>query len=135
MAHRDEYYERRLAVSRDGDWTGRCAFFLRAMNAQARENTRNARAVLQLYEARKHWIAEKTRSQYAIQALDFIFRFPIFPGDRFWKQTEIPDQTARNILRSVRGELLDEVRPASGRRPALYVFQELLDITEGRETF
>jgi Fic family protein len=31
--HRDEYYERLLAVSRDGDWTGWCAFFLRALIA------------------------------------------------------------------------------------------------------
>ncbi|MCJ7594438.1 MAG: Fic family protein [Desulfobacterales bacterium] len=35
-ARRDEYYERLLAVSRDGDWTGWCVFFLKALTEQAR---------------------------------------------------------------------------------------------------
>ena len=34
-ANRDEYYDRLLAVSRDGDWTGWCAFFLGAIQQQA----------------------------------------------------------------------------------------------------
>src|SRR3546814_19100992 len=37
-SHRDEYYDRLLAVSRDGDWTGWCEFFLRAIVAQAEAN-------------------------------------------------------------------------------------------------
>lgn len=34
-ARREEYYERMLAVSRDGDWTGWCVFFLKALTEQA----------------------------------------------------------------------------------------------------
>ena len=39
-AHRDEYYERLRAVSRDGDWTGWSEFFLKAVQIQAEENLR-----------------------------------------------------------------------------------------------
>lgn len=61
-SQRDTYYERLLAVSRDGDWTGWCAFFLQALITQADENERKARAIVDLYNARKDWIAEVTRS-------------------------------------------------------------------------
>ena len=37
-SHRDEYYERLLAVSRDNDWSGWCAFFLNVVQIQAEEN-------------------------------------------------------------------------------------------------
>jgi Fic family protein len=34
-SHRDEYFERLLAVSRDHDWSGWCAFFLNVLRIQA----------------------------------------------------------------------------------------------------
>ncbi|WP_262422355.1 Fic family protein [Brevundimonas denitrificans] len=37
-SHRDEYYDRLLAISRDGDWTGWCEFFLRGLITQAETN-------------------------------------------------------------------------------------------------
>lgn len=43
--HREEYYERLLAVSRDNDWTGWCAFFLRVIQIQAEENLAKAQAL------------------------------------------------------------------------------------------
>lgn len=56
--HRDEYYERLLAVSREDDWTGWCRFFLKGIKSQARKNTRKAKAILNLYDKRKSWILE-----------------------------------------------------------------------------
>jgi len=44
--HRDEYYDRLLAVSRDGDWTGWCGFFLRAVIEQSQTNQSRAQAIL-----------------------------------------------------------------------------------------
>ena len=133
--HREEYYERLLAVSRDNDWTGWIAFFLRAMAEQARVNTRRARAILQIYEDRKRWIVEQTHSQYAVAALDFMFRQPIFSGPDFGKAPGIPKPTARRILATIRDELLHELRPAAGQRPAIYAYRELLNAAEGRHAF
>ena len=125
--HRDAYYERLLAVSRDGDWTGWCEFFLRALIAQAEENQRKAQQILALYRARKDWIAEVTKSQYAVRALDWMFGRPIFLTADFMGSAGIPRSTAKRILRDVRDKgLLREMRPASGNRPALLAFSELL---------
>ncbi len=134
-AHREVYYERLLAVSRDGDWTGWCVFFLQALAAQALENTRKARAIMKLYEARKVWIAEKARSRYGVAALDFIFGQPVFRASDFGQIQGIPRSSASNILRKIRDDLLVEVIPASGRKAAIYAYSELLDIAEGKGDF
>ena len=134
-ANRDEYYERLLAVSRDDDWPGWCRFFLQALEKQAEENTRKARAILNLYENRKSWIIEKTRSQYAVPCLDFIFRRPIFQSSDFGKNQGLTPRTARRILGKVRDDLLIELVPASGSRRAILAYKELLNIVEQRQTF
>jgi Fic family protein len=134
--HRDEYYDRLLAVSARNDWTGWCEFFLRALIAQAEANQRKAREILSLYQARKDWIAEVTHSQYAVRALDWMFARPIIKTSDFVETAEIPRPTANRILKVVRDEgLLQELRPASGRRAAVLTFSELLNIAEGRDAF
>lgn len=133
---REEYYERLLAVSRDDDWTGWCEFFLKAIIAQAGENEAKAEAILTLYGQRKDWIAQTTRSQYAVRALDWIFERPIFRTSDFVAAAGIPKPTAQRILRVARDEgLLAELRPASGRRAAVLAFPELLNIAEGVDAF
>src|SRR3546814_112322 len=72
--HRDEYYARLLAVSRDDDWTGWCAFFLQALITQADENQEKALAILAVYDRLKNWIVEATHSQYGVHALDWFFK-------------------------------------------------------------
>lgn len=135
-SHRDEYYNRLLAISRDGDWTGWCGFFLRALIAQAETNQNRVQAILGLYHARKTWIAEETRSQYAVRALDWMFQRPVFRASDFRDSAGIPAPTATRILRVCRdGGLLRELRPGSGRRAAVFCFPQLLNIAEGRDVF
>lgn len=135
-AHRDEYYDRMLAVSRDDDWSGWVAFFLRGIIAQAEANTTKAQAILALHQHKRDWVVEITRSQYAVRALDWIFQRPIFKTPDFIASAQIPPPTARKIIRDLRDNgLLREMVPASGRAPATYVFSELLNIAEGRGVF
>ncbi|MGO4917801.1 Fic family protein [Pseudogemmobacter sp. W21_MBD1_M6] len=135
-SHRDEYYDRLLAVSRDGDWTGWCGFFLRAIIEQAGTNQTKAQAIHSLYTARKDWMVEATRSQYGVRALDWFFSRPIFVASDFVTQADIPEPTAKRILRLVRDNgLLREIKPSSGRRPAVLAFPDLLNICEGRAAF
>ena len=134
--NRDEYYERLLAVSREGDWTGWCAFFLRGLIAQAEENQAKAQEILTLYKERKDWIVGATHSQHAVRSLDWMFAHPIFRTSHFIKDSGIPGQTAARILREVRDKgLLKEIRPASGRRAATLLFPALLNIAEGKDAF
>lgn len=135
-ANRDEYYERLLAVSRDGDWTGWCRFFLQAIKIQAEENQRKAADILVLYERMKRELADLTRSQYAIHALDWIFERPIFKSSDFVASSGIPEPTAKRMLPALReAGVLRALVEASGRRAATLCFPALLNIAEGREAF
>lgn len=135
-AHRDEYYERLLAVSRDDDWTGWCRFFLDAIKAQAEENQQKAAAILDLYERMKREVVDLTRSQYAIHALDWIFERPIFRSSDFVASAGIPEPTAKRIVPALRESgILRILVEASGRRAATLCFPALLNIAEGREVF
>jgi Fic family protein len=135
-ANRDEYYDRLLAISRDGDWTGWCAFFLRGVIAQAESNSRKAEAILKLHQERRDWIVGATRSQYAVRALDWMFVRPIFKTPDFVASADIPEHTARGIVRALRAHgMLIEIVPSAGRAPAILAFAELLNIAEGRQAF
>ena len=134
-AHKEEYTERLLAVSRDNDWTGWSLFFLKALEVQARENTRKARAIMELYERRKAWIQDKVHSQYGVAIIDFLFSQPIFKATDLGKPQGVPAPTRKRILREIREELLFELRPSSGSRPAIYAYQELMNVAEGKDIF
>ena len=134
--HHEMYYERLLAVSRDNDWTGWCAFFLTALTEQARSNQKKITELLDLYDELKERIVEATRSQYSGWTLDWIFKRPIFQTTDFVNGAGIPEPTARRILRGLRGDgLLRELRKTRGRRPAMLAFADLLSIVEGRLEF
>ncbi len=132
--HRDEYYDRLLAVSRDDDWTGWSDFFLTAIAEQANDNLSRARSILALYDELKEWVVDETRSQYGVRALDWIFGKPVFRSSDFVKNSGIPMPTASRILRVLRdSDMLAVVSEARGRRPALLAFTKLLQAAEGSE--
>lgn len=133
-ARRDAYYAGLLQVSRDGDWTGWCRFFLEAVQAQAEDNLAKAQAILGLYEEMKRRIPELTRSQYAIRALDWIFERPIFKSSDFVASAGIPAPTARRFMGVLRkGEILRPLSVGRGQRAAVLAFPALLNIAEGRK--
>ena len=135
-AHREEYYERLLAVSRDGDWTGWCRFFLGALKTQAEENQQKAAAILDLYERMKRAVADLTHSQSAIHALDWVFERPIFKSSDFVASAGIPPPTGKRILAILREAIVLRVLvESSGRRAATLCFPALLSIAEGRNAF
>jgi Fic family protein len=134
--HRDEYYAGLAGVSRDGDWSAWCRFFLQAARSQAEDNLGKAGAIFELHGTMRHLIAELTRSQYATLALDWIFGQPVFASNHFIEQTGIPKPTARRILAKLREVgVIKTLVPASGRRAPVFAFPALLNIAEGREAF
>ena len=134
--HREEYQERLRAVSRDGDWTGWCEFFLKGVRQQSSENESKARAILSLYDKLKAQVVDLTHSQHSIRAVDFLFQTPIFTAPTFSRLSEIPKPTANRILTLLREEgILITVREGSGRTPSVLAFPELLNIAEGDKVF
>ena len=89
-----------------------------------------------LYETKKNQVADLTHSQYAIHALDYIFAHPIFKASDFTGSRNIPPPTAKKILAVLRDNgLLKILREAGGRRAAVYIFGELVNIAEGKDVF
>jgi Fic family protein len=129
--NREEYQERLRAVSRDGDWTSWCSFFLQGVVHQSAENAGKARAILTLYNRLKNDMADLTHSQHSIRAVDFLFQTPIFTDF-----SRIPKPTAARILGLLRKKgLLLPVREGRGRRAGVFVFRELVNIAEGKSIF
>lgn len=134
--HRDEYYDKLLEVSKTNNWTDWITFFLEAIIHQAQTNQSKAITIIKLYNEKKEWIVQKTHSQYAVPALDWFFTMPIFQSSDFIANVNIPDSTAKRILKVVKESgLLKELSPAKGRKPAIYAFWELLNIAEGKDVF
>lgn len=133
-SHRDEYYGCLGAISKDGDWNGWIDFFLNAVTNQAKSNIEKVNRIRSLYEQMKTKVQETTHSQFTIQVLDQIFKRPTFKTSDFVRETGIQKATAMAILRQLKEVgILTELRPASGRRPAILVFSSLLNTAEGRE--
>lgn len=137
-SHRDEYYARLKSISADGDWNGWIAFFLRAVRIQSQENSQRVIAIKNLYDDTKLRIHELTRSQYSVHLLDAVFSKPIFRTTDLIEQLHqdfgIHKKTVPGLLRSLReGDVLKELQPASGNRPAVLCFPKLLNIAEGRK--
>lgn len=131
-ARREAYYDGLLAVSRDEDWSGWCRFFLEAIRVQAEDNLTKAQGIIELYDAMKGRVIELTRSPYAIYALDWIFRRPVFRSSDFVAQLDVSTPTARRILNLLRdGGIVETIVERRGRQPAVMAFSALLDVVEG----
>ena len=135
-SHRDEYYERLFAVSRNDDWSGWCAFFLQVVRVQAEDNLANTQAILELYNRMKTHFTDLTHSQYAIHALDWVFELPIFKSSDFVREAGIPNPTAKRILNVLKQEnILKTLSEGRGRKAAVLAYSELLNIAEGYDAF
>lgn len=135
-ANREEYQERLRAVSRDGDWTGWCAFFLNGIIQQAAENERKARDILALRTSLMEKAVSLTNSPHAVRAVDFIFKNPIFSGSLFTNHSNMPRASASRILSLLRNEgVLRTISDGKAGRTGFYGFSDLLNIAEGRRVF
>lgn len=126
--HKNDYLRLMREVSRDGAWGEWCAFFLTAVARQAEDNLAVAQSIRELYEEMKARFASSLSSKWAVQALDYIFTYPIFRNSGFTRDSGIPAATAARFTRVLLDEkLLQTVRPASGRRSATYRFEPLME--------
>jgi len=129
--NRDLYYSRLRDISVRGDWAGWIRFFLYAVEEQANDNATRARAILELYGRLKGAVAGLTRSPHSVQALDALFSSPIVSPTEFGRLSGIPRRSAFRILDVLKeAGILVEVRPRTGRQPAILGLKELLDVVE-----
>lgn len=127
--HKAEYIERMREVSAHEAWDEWCVFFLTAVKAQAIHNLEVAASIRSLYERMKLRFAEVLASKWSVQALDFVFTSPVFYNNRFTGNAGIPANTAARFSRLLLDAgLLQTVREAAGRTPAIYRFEPLMEL-------
>ena len=128
---RDLYYDGLLAIFRDGDWTTWCRFFLEALRIQAEDNLAKAQEIFDLYDRTTRHFSVITRSPNTIEALTWLFGHPVVRSSDFTTTAGVPKRTAHRLLGTLMEEgILQEIRAANGRRPALLGFPGLLKLAE-----
>ena len=129
-SHREEYVAclRSLNEKTSAAWTRWIGFFLTAMDEQSRDNTKKARAIIDLYNRLKGMIIDLTHSQYAVPLLDCLFDQPVFTSSRF---AHCPGMPSKPMVMAMLGRLkgagiLKVVSEGSGRRPQILALSELI---------
>lgn len=127
--HKDEYIDSMRRVSEFDDWTGWCLFFLEAVEKQAIRNLQIAENIRSLYEEMKIEFSELLASKWSVNALDYVFTNPVFRNNKFTQNSGIPSASAARFTRLLLDKgLITLVQEASGRRPALYRFEPLMQL-------
>ncbi|MDE1464292.1 Fic family protein [Spartinivicinus poritis] len=127
--NKDLYIDTMRNVSKNGDWESWCSFFLEAIEQQAIRNLTIAENIQSLYENMKVTFAEVLSSKWSVNTLDFIFANPVFRNNRFTTHSGIPAASAARFTRILlEKQLITTIEEASGRRPALYSFEPLMQL-------
>jgi Fic family protein len=134
--HKDAYMMHLRALGREPrSWNNWIEFFLKGIAEQAEDNTKKARAIMELYSQLKVRMLALTRSQFAVPLLDQMFARPIFTSAQLMFYPIRPSKPAiSSLLRSLRSDgIIDILNEGSGRRGTVFVFAELINLCEGRK--
>jgi len=127
--HKDLYIDTMRNVSEHDDWESWCIFFLEAVEQQAIRNLSIAENIRALYEEMKIVFSDVLSSKWNVNALDFVFTNPVFRNNRFTANSGIPAASAARFTRILlENDLITTIEEASGRRPALYSFEPLMQL-------
>lgn len=125
--NREEYYRLLLGVSRNSNWKGWLAFFLRAVSVQSEKTSETLRAVLSLKEKYRSVLLEK-RSQKSAALADLLFSNPYITAKQAKDFLKVTFPTAQTAIRQlVEAGIIEERKyPKPRRRNKIYVARELL---------
>ena len=127
--NKNAYIDIMRNVSETGDWTSWCVFFFEAVEQQAIGNLTIAENIRKLYEEMKVTFADVLSSKWSVNALDFVFTNPLFRNNRFTTSSGIPAASAARFTRVLlENGLIITLEDASGRKPALYSFEPLMEL-------
>lgn len=127
--NKDEYIDTMRRVSETGNWEEWCSFFLKAIEQQAIRNLTIAENIRSLYEEMKQTFTTVLASKWNVTALDFVFTNPVFRNNKFTTHSGIPTATAARFTRAMLEKgIIRTVEEASGRKPALYSFEPLMNL-------
>ncbi len=136
--NRDTYVGKlRLLGLKPDAWNDWIAFFLKAVDEQARLNSEKARAMIDLYNELKVRVLNLTHSQFAVPLLDSMFEKPIFRSSHLKTKAGMPSYPMTSALlgKLKTAGILKTVRKGSGPRPQILALAELINLCEGRKVY
>lgn len=129
--HREEYYNKLLSITEANKWEEWILFFLKAIQYQSQQNSEKAKKILNLYSEMKEKVAEITHSQFIMQVIDSLFKSPIFSSSFFRQKSRIPRASAIRILNQLKNNnIISILEEPKGKKPAVYIFDKLIEIVE-----
>lgn len=129
-ANRQEYYDRLLQVSREGDWEGWLNFFLSGVSIQSADAARRLTRLQALHEAYQRRLASERAAVRLLHALDVLFEHPILSVNQLEATLQAPYRSAQRYIEKFLA--LGILREITGReRNRLYCADEILRAIEG----
>ena len=132
--HRSEYYDRLMAVRRDGNWESWLKFFLRGIAEVSQTATETARAIVNLREAHRQRIGEKLagRAALGLKLLDYLFEQPLVSVPLVENRLECSFVTANKLVEQL--EELKMLRETTGwQRNRRYRYDPYLALFDALE--
>lgn len=124
-ARRDEYYDRLMAVSQQGEWEEWLVFFLDGVAVQARDACARARKLQDLRENYRQRVQAGRTAARLLQALDLLFARPIISIPMLCETLDLNFPPAqRYVHRLCKLDILREITGKSRNR--LYIAEEIL---------
>lgn len=130
--HRDQYYDRLMAVRDAGDWEGWIEFFLQGVREVSAQATLTAQNILDLQRRHQELIQKRVPgSVTGLKLLDLLFQSPVVSARQVARRLHVSYPTANNLLnRLERLHLLREVTGHKRNRffsyhPYLNLFKQL----------
>jgi len=124
--NRQEYYERLLRVSTNGQWTEWLMFFLRGIVEQSEDAFQKARQLLDLQQ-QYHGIVKSRRSAAQMRLVDLLIERPVITTVFAGKYLNVTYAAAqRNIAMLIKEGILKEL--TGRKRNRVYIAEQVLQI-------
>lgn len=130
--NRTQYYEKLLAVSQKGDWSGWIKFFLKAIADESKDAIDNSRNVLTLLDNYRKMAEQKRPSMYVFKLLDLISKNPYISIPRAADILKTSFHTAKAAIEKLQSmKILTEI--TDKERGKIYCAGELLKIFDPKQ--
>lgn len=125
--HRQQYYDRLMAVSTAGDWRGWLRFFLHGVADQANDAIGRAKDLQDLARIWNEQLKQATATPLMYHTVELLTQRPIVSAQDICSQFNVSHQTAmRAIQRLIEMDILDRID--NRRRNQHFLARQIVDI-------
>jgi len=130
--HRQEYYERLLAVSQRGDWIGWIKFFLRGVTVQSNHASESARKLIQQREDYRATLQAQNATASTLRVLDLVFTHLYLTVKQIENALHISFGAAQKAVDSLQANgIVEEI--TGQKRNRVFAARQLLKLLDENE--